>query len=880
MRAFARIARISAFAAISILLLLFAVSLAMQNRVASVILDTLNRNFLTRIETGSYRFSLVRKFPRATIELRNVIIYSSPDFERAGFGKINTDTLLQARSAFIDFKMIDILKGDYTFKTITVRSGRLNLFTDSSGKNNYQVTAPVVREDGETTSSLNLNRINLADVFVTYHDLDAELLIKGSFSESSIRSRISGSNIDFDSNSKVTFNHFQTGAFIYKQPVPATLEVGLNKNSKGVFFKKSTLQAGTWKFIMNGFVAADNFIDLTVGGSDIDIALITDYLPDKYRNQAAAYQPSGMLNIESSIKGVATKRKNPHLEITWSVKDANIAHGQSRLKIDRFSFSGSLTNGQANSAETAVVNITNFTTRLGSAEYKGSLKISNFNRPKAELAFRGMLYPSELKDFLDLKNVESAGGSIDLDISLSGSPEIKSNYTIGDLLGVDSRSKITFNAFRMKLGNKPVDITDATGVISHTVVTSASDFSLTANGQKFLIDAALSNLPGWLFGLPVTLTGHAAITTSALYPERFSDKQRGRVSAETGKTAFKLPEDVNIDTDFRFDTLEYKTFRAEKISGRLSLQPGKMIISKIDLFSQGGSLTGDAQVLGNRDRSLTSRGNFSFSGIDINETFTTFNNFGQSFIKAENLSGSLSGTLSLLLPADSLLNVNIGSVTAEGSYVLTNGSLIDFDPVKELSSFIELSELQNIKFDRLENEFFIRTNSLYIPQMDVRSSAVDLSVNGQHNFDNAFEYHVGVRLSEILSKKARSNKKLVSEFGEIEDDGLGRTSVLLKITGDGKDIRVSYDMKAAGNRIRDEIKKERQTLKQIFSEEYGRGTARPGDVAAGTSEAEKTTSPRFRITWEGNDTAAEEPGPEPVQEDRENLFENLFRKRR
>ncbi|MDX9812262.1 MAG: AsmA-like C-terminal region-containing protein [Bacteroidales bacterium] len=880
MRAFARIARISALAAISLLLILFALSLAMQNRVASVILDTLNRNFLTRIETGSYRFSLVRKFPRATIELRNVVVHSSPDFDHAGFGKINTDTLLHAKSAFIDFKMIDILKGDYTFKTITVRSGRLNLFTDSSGKNNYQVTAPVVRKDGEASSSLNLDRINLADIFVTYHDLDAELLIKGSFGKSSIKSRISGSNIDFDSNSEVTLTHFQTGGFVYKQAVQTTLEVGLNKNSKGVFFKKSTLQAGNWKFVMNGFVAADNFIDLTVSGSDIDIAGIIDYLPGKYRNLAAAYQPSGMLNIEGSIKGVASGPKNPHLEITWSVSDANIAHGRSRLKIDRFSFDGSLTNGKSNSAETAVLSITNFTTSLGSADYKGSLSITNFNMPKAELAFSGMLYPSELKDFLDLKNVESAGGSINLDISLSGSPGIKRKYTLGDFLGVDSRSEITFDGFRMKLGNRPVDITDATGVINHTVVTTASDFSMTVNGQRFIIDAALSNLPGWLSGLPVTLTGHAAITASGLYPERFSYNQSRRALVKTEKTTFRLPEDVNTDIDFRFDTLEYKSFRAEKISGKLSLQPGKMTISNIDLFSQGGKLTGDAQILNNIDRSLTSLGNFSFSGIDVNKTFTTFNNFGQSFIKAENLSGSLSGTLSLLLPADSLLNVNMGSVTAEGSYVLTNGALIDFDPVKELSSFIELSELENIKFDRLENDFFIRTNSLYIPQMDVRSSAVDLSVNGQHNFDNAFEYHVGVRLSEILSRKARNNKKLVSEFGDIEDDGLGRTSVLLKITGDGKDIKVSYDMKAAGNRIREEIKKERQTLKQIFSEEYGTGNGRAGDAGAETDEAAKATQPRFRITWEGNDTTAEEPEPEPAEEDRENLFENLFRKNR
>ncbi len=50
--------------------------------------------------------------------------------------------------------------------------------------------------------------------------------------------------------------------------------------------------------------------------------------------------------------------------------------------------------------------------------------------------------------------------------------------------------------------------------------------------------------------------------------------------------------------------------------------------------------------------------------------------------------------------------------------MLVNGALINFDPVKELSSFIELSELENIHFEKMENDFFIRNNFLYIPNVN------------------------------------------------------------------------------------------------------------------------------------------------------------------
>ena len=133
MKLAAKILKIAAILFVSVLFLLFSLSLIMQNKVAGLVLKTLNNNFSTKIETGSYRLSLIKKFPKASVELKNVLVHSSPDFDRSGFAGINTDTLLTAKSASIDFRTIDMLRGAYTFTKISVRSGNLNLFTDTSG---------------------------------------------------------------------------------------------------------------------------------------------------------------------------------------------------------------------------------------------------------------------------------------------------------------------------------------------------------------------------------------------------------------------------------------------------------------------------------------------------------------------------------------------------------------------------------------------------------------------------------------------------------------------------------------------------------------------------------------------------------------------------
>jgi hypothetical protein len=270
--------------------------------------------------------------------------------------------------------------------------------------------------------------------------------------------------------------------------------------------------------------------------------------------------------------------------------------------------------------------------------------------------------------------------------------------------------------------------------------------------------------------------------------------------------------------------------------------------------SLNGLISGSCYLSQNNNKDFMAKGNFNVTNIDVNKAFRTFHNFGQSFLKAENIKGTLSGSLSLLFPLDSLLKFHIKTLTAEGKYYLVNGALINFDPVKQLSSFIELSELENISFDQLNNDFFIRNNYLYIPQMEVNSSAADLSVNGKHSFDNDYEYHVKILLSQILSKKRAKNKSKISEFGVVEDDGLGRTSLLLKIIGKGEVAKVSYDMKAAGTQVKSNFKKEKQTLKTILNQEYG---WYKNDSAATKKPAEKKS--RFRITWDDGDSVKGNP---------------------
>ena len=866
-----KILKIFAILIITVSVILFSASFLLQDRIAGIVLKLLNKNISTKFDVGTVKLSFLKKFPEASLEMKNFVVHSSSGFNSAAFKGINTDTLLSARFVSAEFKITDILKGIYNIDRVSARNGKLNLFTDTSGSVNYEISVKN-ESSGDEVFRMDLERITLTDIKTYYNNLATKLVINGLIKNGRIKSEIDGENIAFAAASDMQIESFQLYNTKIIKIIAAHLDVNLQSSKKGILFQKGTLSIENCDFGIDGIISSADMLDLNITGHNVDIRKIRNYLPEKYLKLVEEFNPSGILFVTSRIRGHLTRTSNPHVEINCRLNNGHIAYGKSNLSIKNLSFSGNFSNGSKNCPETSIVSITDLKAKLGSAEYSGSFTLTGFDHPKVDLSLKGKLFPAELKEFFSLQSISTASGSVDFDLKLFNNTGHYENLTLSDFIDMRPEASLDFNAFSIRFKNNKMQFDDVNGNLSISNSVLARNFQFNYKRQKITVDGEFRNLPEWLTGKPVQLIASANVSFSRFIPELYFSDSASVNNPLLKKTSFTMPDDIILDLNFKIDTLTYKSFSSSEISGTLNYKPGVVIFKSLNMSSLDGTISGNGFVVQNAGKSVIARGSFNVTDIDVNKAFTTFHNFGQDFLKAENIAGSLSGSLSLLLPMDSLLDPQIKAVTAEGKYTLVNGALINFEPVKQLSSFIELSELENISFAQLKNDFFIRNNSLYIPQMDVNSSAVDLSVNGNHSFDNNYEYHVKMRLSEILSKKRKKIKSNNTEFGVVEDDGLGRTSILLKIKGSGEKVKVGYDIKAAGSEIKNNIKSERQTLKSILNQEYGWYKS---DTTIRQKPAEKKS--RFRISWEGIDST--KTTPDPASEKKESGIKDLFKKK-
>ena len=167
------------------------------------------------------------------------------------------------------------------------------------------------------------------------------------------------------------------------------------------------------------------------------------------------------------------------------------------------------------------------------------------------------------------------------------------------------------------------------------------------------------------------------------------------------------------------------------------------------------------------------------------------------------------------------LMIDLDKLYASANIEINEGALLNFAPLNNLSRFISLDELRNVRFSTLKNQIEIRNRNVIIPRMDIVSNAINIGVSGTHTFDNVVDYHFELFLSDLLAKKARKSKKENEEFGVIDEDGLGKTRLFISMKGPVNKPVIAYDSKGMQQKFREDLKTEKKLMKQIFKEEFG-----------------------------------------------------------
>ena len=814
-----------------------------KNKIKQQLLEELNEELSALVDVKEITFNFFRHFPNITANFKQVTIFSPEDFSSKYSDEVSIDTLLNVNNIYFNVNSIGLIKKEIIFNSIILNKGWLNIILNEKGIKNYQIFKSNKNNESQSLT-LNFKSVIFKDLFLEYHDLGKDLVIKTLIDEH--KTSIKNGNSSLKLHTKITIHDiFSKGTLILSNKF-LTADFDLSIKDKVYTISTGNLDYSGIRMNISGTLEKkDNlYINWIIDSSGNKVKNLIQLIPESIQKKFKALKVEGNLALSGTVSGILGNNKYPHIDLNFNIKQGMFYDPKADLKFTNITVSGDLDNGKQHKASTTLLRINSFHTQIGGETINGTYQLRNLEKPEIKITTTGTFKLEEFKKLTPNTNVEILNGYARVNISLTGKLQEFRKISLHDLEKFNPDGQVELVDVNYKSLKRPIVYSSISGNISlgehfqlHNLNFSINDNPITINGEVRNVLSYLNQKKKALF-----ITGNVESPNFDL-TSIIPGKEK-RTSGNQPVSAIHLPKDIDARIKLHAEKLSYRKFRTENFKGSLVYSEGSLVLDNVSFNSMDGQTIGNINISEQFDTILQMHVRGSANNIDIHKLFFQMGNFGQTFIRDENLEGKVSGDIKFYSEWSSDLKIDKKSIIAESKYLIENGKLVNFEPIQKLSRFIAVEELKDIKFSKLENDVFIKNELITIPLMEINSSAFNIEASGIHYFDKHYDYKIRVLLSEVLASEANRNKKENKEFGIIEDDGLGKTAIPLRIIGDQNDLKVSYDRKGMSNSIKTNLKNERQNLKQLFNEEFGK---RKMDS---TSLPDKKETKKFNITWE------------------------------
>jgi hypothetical protein len=541
-------------------------------------------------------------------------------------------------------------------------------------------------------------------------------------------------------------------------------------------------------------------------------------IPKQYKRKIEDYKSTGDFYFKATIHGPFYDEEAPQIMADFGMKQATIEQVKEKIVLNDVNLKGHYTNGATDKHQPSELTLLPFSARIKNEHIQGELSIVNLNNPSVNGKIKADFNLADLQHFVKIDTIDQISGQVVIDAVFKADNRnpvtglYKEVTTAGDLKITGMDVHIKKNILRFSNINGDFKFNNNDLIVNH--------FSGNVSNSDFELKGFFRNIVGYVLKDKQDIDVEATLISKNInLDELLANKQEDH--APQSKYKLKFSEHINVNLNSEIEQLKFRNFEATAIRGIIKLKDKKLVADPITLSTMNGSITTNGVVDGSDTSRLVVTCFSDVNKINISQMFQEFENFGQSTITNKNIKGVATFKIQFSSVLSPELDMDLDKLYAGIELSIENGELNSVESMKSLSRFIDLKELENIRFATLKNQIEIKNQVINIPKMEVKSSAINLTASGTHTFDNKINYRIKLSLNDLLSRKAKKAKKQNDEFGQEADDGLGRTNLFLLMTGTVDKPIIKYDSKSAVQHVKQDLKVEKQTFKKVLKDEFG-----------------------------------------------------------
>jgi AsmA-like C-terminal region len=772
------------FSTLGIFMFFILLTFLLEDVIGEKVVAEINESITTPLQVADTRLSILRDFPNISLELTNISL-------------LGNDKKPMLNAARLRFKLgfFSLFSKKIDIQSIVFENGTILIKVNKKGKANYDILKPTEKTSTDDKVAFSLAKATLKNMTIGYlNEPDAQ----------DIGFTIKKANFSGDFNNPhfelVSDADIQTHGFIlskntylsdnnvrYKTSLQVDSEKGLfNINAleltldKNIFAAEGTIQRNR---------KSTNF-DLALHSKKCELSAMLRLLPKTSKTAIDNYESQGNIVAKATIKGAMTATQSPAINADFSLSNGRLKQKNNPILLENIAFDGHFSNGKNHTAQQTTLSINNFEAINNNQTIKATLEVENFDFPYIALTCSG-------KVPLSLLPQQSAEGSLAInDLSIGGFLEdMKNTSKIGNVV---INGNINPIAVVVNTSKGKINIPKGNLAFDNNKIT-VQQLSVQGFDTNMAIDGEVSNY------LPVLLqddehkAAHLSFNTK-IYAQQI-DIQSFIKKLQSEKSSSFDKENKNTTTEKHKKTTLYErlegtatlvadNFTYDRIKGKDFV--GNIIFDGNDIKLQGktqamnGVFSVNARAFLQQNIDLHAA--ISCDNIDAKSFFYQTKNFGQTSLTHDNIAGKLRGDMVIDALWDDKGNFLSKKLSAYTYLKIENGTLTNIKMLENFSTFVKIEDLQHIKFTTLENWFEIRDGWTFLPAMNIRSNAMNLTVSGAQSFENDINYNMRINAAQMVVNRFRKFNPTLSPQKDIEDEGLFNLYFNMRGTLDKYDI--------------------------------------------------------------------------------------------
>ncbi len=732
------------------------------------IIQELNKQLTTDLQVEQVNLSFFRNFPAASAVLKGVVLEDNQG-----------GVLLEAKTIAFRLGLMGLLNSKYKLDAISISQGAISIFIDEKGQANYLIykTEP----SDSTQSSLEENDLSVAfseavldNMELIYVDESTQQTINWILQDARFSGAFSNTTFNLNSEANIESRFVDIGSIRYLpgQKLAYNAIIEMNLKEQVYQFEKVQARLGDNVFNIDGAIEQrpdGPYYDLFVTSEEGSIQGVLQLLPQEYLSTLGDFSSKGNFRFETLIKGQDSKNLNPEISAQLSLDDGSITSPRLTSDLKNVSFQAEYRNGKYRDASSSSLQIEDFTGYFNREFIEMALRIDNFEQPVIDFSLDGAIPLNAVYGLLNNPAISAGSGEIEIkNLRLEGNYEdmIRPNR----IANVKTSGSLEFDDASFTMNKEKLILDRGT--------LSLEDNRLVVNGLKLEGAGSVLELTGSAFNAIPVLFADSLNTQNAelefqaeLVGEQLDiDRLLLATNLKLASSDTSNLDSIQIDS-IKMASVQKRAQLTRFLNGTFKTNIRQFNYYKIKGSDFTGLLTFDNNTMEIRGGTNAMKGiiqldgtmvfeqkprleaKISTEGIDMKTFFDQTNNFQQEVLTAKNISGQLNSNMLIYSYWDEKGNFLMDELNLLAEVEINEGELKDFKMMEAFSTFVKVKDLRRIKFTDLKNYLEIRNQQLYIPAMFIQSNALNLTVSGQHSFNNDFAYYLKVNAGQILTER-------------------------------------------------------------------------------------------------------------------------------